>query len=35
LVGIEQEDLLACIEEPMAEPDLRSEDEGEPVEAAI
>jgi superfamily II DNA helicase RecQ len=35
LVGMEREDLLACIEEPVAEPDPRSEDEGEPVEAAI
>jgi hypothetical protein len=35
LVGIERADLLACIEEPVAEPDPRSEDEGEPVEAAI
>jgi hypothetical protein len=35
LVGIEREDLLACIEEPVAEPDPRSSDEGELVEAAI
>jgi hypothetical protein len=35
LVGIERAELLACIEELVAEPDPRSEDEGEPVEAAI
>jgi hypothetical protein len=35
LVGMEREDLLACIEELVAKPDLRSEDKGEPVEAAI
>jgi hypothetical protein len=33
--GMERADLLACIEEPVAEPDPRSDDEGEPVEAAI
>jgi hypothetical protein len=32
---MEQEDLLACIEEPVAELDPRSDDEGEPIEAAI
>jgi hypothetical protein len=35
LVGIERADLMACIEKPVAEPDLRSENEGEPVESAI
>jgi hypothetical protein len=35
LVGMERADLLACIEEPVAEPDPRSDDEGELVEAAI
>ena len=35
LVGIERADLMACVEEPVAEPDPRSDDEGEPVEAAI
>jgi hypothetical protein len=32
---MEQEDLLACIEEPVAEPDPRNENKGEPVAAAI
>jgi hypothetical protein len=32
---MEQADLLACIEELVAELDQRSEDKGEPVEAAI
>jgi hypothetical protein len=35
LVGIERADLLACIEEPVAESDPRSDDEGEPIKAAI
>ncbi|KAI2479398.1 DUF3505 multi-domain protein [Pyrenophora tritici-repentis] len=35
LVGIERPDLLACIEEPVAEPDARQEQQAEPVEAAI
>ncbi|KAF2818027.1 hypothetical protein CC86DRAFT_414286, partial [Ophiobolus disseminans] len=35
LVGMEQADLMACIEEPVAEPDPRSNNEAEPVEAAI
>ena len=35
LVGMERADLMACIEEPVAEPDPRSNDEAEPVEAAI
>ena len=35
LVGMERADLIACIKELVAEPDLRSDDEAEPVEAAI
>jgi hypothetical protein len=35
LVGMERADLLACIKEPVAEPDPRSDDEAKPVEAAI
>jgi hypothetical protein len=35
LVGIERADLMACIEEPVAEPDPRNNGKGEPVEAAI
>jgi hypothetical protein len=35
LVGIERPDLLACIEEPVTDPDPRQEEEAEPVEAAI
>jgi hypothetical protein len=35
LVGIERADLRACIEGPVAEPDPRSADKGEPIEAAI
>jgi hypothetical protein len=35
LVGIERADLMACIEEPVAEPDPRSDNEAEPMEAAI
>jgi hypothetical protein len=35
LVGMERADLMACVEEPVAEPDPRSDDEAEPVEAAI
>jgi hypothetical protein len=34
LVGMERPDLLACVEEPVTEPDPRKE-EAEPVEAAI
>jgi uncharacterized C2H2 Zn-finger protein len=34
LVGMERPDLLACVEEPVTDPDLRKE-EAEPVEAAI
>jgi hypothetical protein len=35
LVGMKRADLMACVEEPVAEPDPRSDAEGEPVEAAI
>jgi hypothetical protein len=35
LVGIERADLMACIEEPVAEADPRSDVEAEPTEAAI
>jgi uncharacterized C2H2 Zn-finger protein len=35
LVGLERPDLLACIEEPVADPDPRKDEEAEPVEAAI
>jgi hypothetical protein len=35
LVGMERADLLACIEAPIAEPEPRSDVEGELVEAAI
>jgi hypothetical protein len=35
LVGMERADLMACVEEPEAEPDPRSDVEPEPVEAAI
>jgi hypothetical protein len=35
LVGMEQADLMACIEKPVAEPDPRSNNKGEPIEAAI
>jgi hypothetical protein len=35
LVGMERADLMACIKEPVAELDLRSDDEAKPVEAAI
>jgi hypothetical protein len=35
LVGLERSDLLACIKEPVAEPDPRSDDEAEPIKAAI
>ena len=35
LVGMERADLIACIEEPVADLDLRSDNEAEPVEAAI
>jgi hypothetical protein len=35
LGGIERADLIACIEAPVAKPDLRSDVKGELVEAAI
>jgi hypothetical protein len=35
LAGMERADLMACIKEPVAVPDPRSDDRGEPVEAAI
>jgi hypothetical protein len=35
LVGIERLDLIACVKEPVAEPDPRLEQQAEPVEAAM
>jgi hypothetical protein len=35
LVGTERAELMACIEEPVAEPEPRSDEEAEPTEAAI
>jgi hypothetical protein len=35
LVGTERAELMACIEEPIAEPDPRTDDEPEPIQAAI
>jgi hypothetical protein len=35
LVGMERPELLACIEEPVAEPDPRQEQQAESVEAAM
>jgi hypothetical protein len=35
LVGMERADLMACIEEPVAKQDPRSDNEAEPVESAI
>ena len=35
LVGMERPDLLACVEEPVANADPRKDEEAEPVEAAI
>jgi hypothetical protein len=35
LVGIERPELIACVEEPVAEPDLRQEQQAEPVKAAM
>jgi hypothetical protein len=32
---MERAELMACIEEPVAEPNPRNNDEAEPVEAAI
>jgi hypothetical protein len=35
LLGMERSDLLACIEEPIAEPDPRSDNKAELIESAI
>jgi hypothetical protein len=35
LVGIEQPELMACVEEPVAEPDPRQEQQAEPVKTAM
>jgi hypothetical protein len=35
LLGMERSDLLACIEELVAEPDPRSNDKAEPIEVAV
>jgi hypothetical protein len=35
LVGIERPELMACVEEPVVEPDPRQEQQAEPVEAAM
>jgi hypothetical protein len=35
LVGTERADLIACVEEPVAEPDPRSDVKSEPIAAAI
>ncbi|KAF3032558.1 hypothetical protein E8E12_001438 [Didymella heteroderae] len=35
LVGMERPELLACIEEPVADPDPRQEQQAEPIEAAM
>jgi hypothetical protein len=35
LVGLERPELLACIEEPSADPDPKKDREPEPVEAAV
>jgi hypothetical protein len=35
LVGMERPDLLACVEEPVTDSDLRKNEEVELVEAAI
>jgi hypothetical protein len=35
LVGMERPDLLACVEEPVSDADLRKDKEAEPVEVAI
>jgi hypothetical protein len=35
LVGIERLELIACIKEPVVEPDPRQEQQAEPVEAAM
>jgi hypothetical protein len=35
LVGIERPELIACVEEPVVEPDPRQEQQAEPVKAAM
>jgi hypothetical protein len=35
LVGMERPNLLACVKEPVTDPDLRKEEQAELVEAAI
>ena len=35
LVGMERPELMACVEEPVSEPDPRLEQQAKPVEAAI
>jgi hypothetical protein len=35
LVGIERPELIACVKEPVVEPDPRQEQQAEPVKAAI
>jgi hypothetical protein len=35
LVGIERPELMACVKEPVAEPDPRQEQQAEPVKAAM
>jgi hypothetical protein len=35
LVGIDRLKLMACIEEPIAEPDPRKEQQAEPVKVAL
>ena len=35
LVGIERPELMACIKEPIAEPDAKQEQQTKPVEAAM
>jgi hypothetical protein len=35
LVGMERPELMACVEEPVAEPNPRQEQQAEPVEAAM
>jgi hypothetical protein len=34
-VGIERPELITCVEEPVAEPDPRQEQQAEPIEAAM
>jgi hypothetical protein len=35
LMGMDRAELIACIEEPVAEPDPRNNDKGKPIEAAL